>query len=326
MHQAREPRNYSNLTVGRMTWRAARGVLVVQRLPFRTITESGDGGMTVPGSRNVVGYAWWCLAVLLSAMVVSTPCSAGESLRLGGTGASLGLMQVLGEAFERSNPDVKVEVVPSLGSSGGIKAAAKGAIDIAFSSRPLTAIETDLNLTDTEWVRTPFVVASGKETEAGDMSLPRLEQIYSGVVTSWPNRERIRLVLRPAAESDTRIAKSISPTLTRAIDSLSSLEGALIAVTDQENLATLAKIPGSLGFATLAQVITEKRPVQIWSFAGVPPSVQSLKDGSYSLVKPLYMITRPAPSANVKNFLAFLRTDQARSILTNSGAASKEDW
>ncbi len=71
--------------------------------------------------------------------------SAGlaETLKIGGTGGALGTMQILGRAFEKQHAGVSVEILPSLGSGGGIKAVLAGAIDIGLSARRLKAKERD---------------------------------------------------------------------------------------------------------------------------------------------------------------------------------------
>ena len=62
---------------------------------------------------------------------------SAETLRIGGTGAALGPMARLGDAFQDLHPDTTIEILPSLGSGGGIKATMAGAIDIGLSSRDL---------------------------------------------------------------------------------------------------------------------------------------------------------------------------------------------
>ena len=43
-----------------------------------------------------------------------------ETLKIAGTGGDLGAMRMLGDAFQALHPDIDVEVLPGLGSSGGI--------------------------------------------------------------------------------------------------------------------------------------------------------------------------------------------------------------
>ena len=59
--------------------------------------------------------------------------AAGE-LKMGGTGTALGTLHPLAEAFAKQHPDVKVTILPNLGSTGGIKAAMKGAVDIGVEA------------------------------------------------------------------------------------------------------------------------------------------------------------------------------------------------
>ena len=49
--------------------------------------------------------------------------ASADTLRIGGTGATHALMQLLGAAFAESRPGVTFEFPPSLGSGGGVTAA-----------------------------------------------------------------------------------------------------------------------------------------------------------------------------------------------------------
>jgi len=55
---------------------------------------------------------------------------AEETVVVCGTGDSQSLLRRLATEFERKNPGIKIEVPESIGSSGGIKATAKGECDI----------------------------------------------------------------------------------------------------------------------------------------------------------------------------------------------------
>ena len=66
------------------------------------------------------------------------------------TRSLLSLLACLAGVLLCLTPIVKVTVLPSLGSGVGIKAAAKGALDIAVGSRPLTEGERKLGLMQSE--------------------------------------------------------------------------------------------------------------------------------------------------------------------------------
>jgi len=100
------------------------------------------------------------LAVAVVLALCPFPGTAGAAealLRIGGTGAAVAVMTRLGAAFAAYQPDLAVEVLPSLGSSGGIRALAGGAIDIAVSARALKPEEEAQGLQAVALLRTPFV-------------------------------------------------------------------------------------------------------------------------------------------------------------------------
>lgn len=84
-------------------------------------------------------------AIVFAAALIVSPASA-ETLRMGGVGASAAMLPPLFAAFDR-NREHRLEVVPALGSSGGLRAAADGVLDIAVAGRGLKADETTQGLT-----------------------------------------------------------------------------------------------------------------------------------------------------------------------------------
>ncbi len=244
---------------------------------------------------------------------------AAEVIKLGGVGSALGTMRLLSAAFEKSHTGVKVIELPSLGSTGGIKAVAGGAIDIGLSGRPLKDEERGQGVIETEYARSPFVFVTNKNNAVSGLNTGELIEIYEGTKQTWPDGARIRLVLRPASDVDTALVEKISPEMGQAVKIALSRPGMIMAITNQESDKTVEKIPGSLGTSTLTQVVSEKRSLKILSFNGVYPSVTSLHRGSYPLFKGLFVVTKSAPSALAWKFIDFIRSREGRKILEESG-------
>ncbi|MFQ5598392.1 MAG: EAL domain-containing protein [Nitrospiria bacterium] len=80
------------------------------------------------------------------------------TLKIGGSGAGLGVMRLLGTVFMRSHPHVVVEVPPSLGSGGGIKSVLASSLDIGLSTRPLKNSERNLGAKAFPYGKPPFVI------------------------------------------------------------------------------------------------------------------------------------------------------------------------
>jgi phosphate transport system substrate-binding protein len=260
----------------------------------------------------------WVLLFL--SFILSPPAIAEEALKIGGTGNALSLMELVGKGFEMVNQGVKVKVItPSLGSGGGIKAVSKGAIDIGLSSRLLMEEELKLGLSSIKTSKTPLVFVTKEDVNISGLKAGEIAKIYRGETTAWPDGKRIRLVLRPKTDTDTLLVKKISPEMSHAVDAAMSKKGLAIAMTDQDCLDLLEKTLGGFTVSTLAQIISEKRPLKILSFNGVKPSIQALADGSYPLFKELYLVTKTEPSGVVRKFIDFVQSPPGMKIMEGTG-------
>lgn len=244
---------------------------------------------------------------------------AAEIIKIGGAGAGLGTMKLLGEAFEKKNPNIKVQVFPSLGSSGGILALSRGALDIATSSRAVRPEERASELVAFGYARTPFLFVTHKNVGKDELNTSELEDIYLGKTENWPDGKRIRLVLRPETDSDTTVVKSISKGVEQALNIARSSKGKILAVTDQDCTDIVAKSEGSLGTSTLTQVVAEKLPLKVLAFDGAKPSLKAISDGTYRLSKTLYLVTAVHPRPSVRRFTEFVFSSEGRRILSNTG-------
>lgn len=273
--------------------------------------------MTTPSQINKVFLS--LLAGLTLCFALINSALAAESIKIGGTGTGLGTMKLLGEAFERLHPDVKVQIVPGLGRGGGIAALQHGTLDMAVSAAALSHDETASGLSAVEYARTPFVFVVHRNVMKTRLSANELESIYSGATQNWPGGKRIRLVLRPENDTDTKIIAAISPGMGQAMKSARARKGNIIAVTDQESAEAVSGTPGALGTTTLTQVATEKLPLKILAFGGAVPNLTSVSTGNYRLFKSLYLVTTSHVSPAARQFADFVHSPQGAAILAQSG-------
>lgn len=258
------------------------------------------------------------LMMALLCLTLGPPVKA-ETLNIGGTGAALGSMRLLGDAFEKANPGVTVNVPKSIGSGGGIKAAIAGALDIGISARPLKSKEREAGITAAKYARTPFVLVTSRTEEETRMSTAELIFIYSGVQTTWRDGVPIRLVLRPESDSDWDVLARISPDFEKSLVAAASRRGLPVGFTDQDAMGMIESLPGGLGTASLTAVIAEHRLLRPITIDGVAPTLENLANGSYPLEKSLYLVTRASPKELAQRFIAFLRSEEGARILTEAG-------
>jgi len=254
-----------------------------------------------------------------TALALAAVGAQADLIRIGGTGTGLGAMKLLAQEFKKSRPDAQLVVTSSLGSTGAIRAVLAGAVDIGISARPATADERSQGASARAYARTPFVIATGAKYNSTGLTLGELVQIYSGKVTRWPDGSPIRLVVRPDSDADTIVMRTFSAAMSDAITAALARKGLRMADTDQDNADALEQLPGSLGTATLTQIMTENRAIRALALDGVAPALQSLAAGRYHYFKTLHLVTGRNPSPLARDFVAYIRSPAGQAVLAGSG-------
>lgn len=265
--------------------------------------------------KTISGWAVAVLAVLL----VSGPRSAvAETIRISGAGGAIGTIRILGEAFRKIYPEIRVDVLPSMGSSGSVKAVLAGRLDIGLSVRTLSGEERAQGVVETRYARTPFVFGVNSTLKMTGLTLEDVAGIYGGK-RDWENGKRIRLVLRPPEDSDIAVLKSMSPAMSAAVDIALRRKGMIMATTGHDAADAIESVPGAFGATTLSLLLSEKRALRILSLDGITPSIRTMADGSYPYSKTFFMVTRKNLPASVRRFIDFVRSPAGAAILAKNG-------
>lgn len=257
-------------------------------------------------------------ALLGLAGLAVPPAGIAETVRIGGTGAALGTMERLAGEYRKRQPDFAYEVIPNLGSGGGLKALARGAIQIAVMSRPLKPEEVNADFVAVEYGRSPFVVVTAKPGVKG-ITRAQLAELYGNPQARWPDGGPARPVLRPATDVDSDLLAGMSPEIKAALASAMAREGMVVAATDRESADAIEKLPGAFGTSTLALLLSEGRRLTPLAIDGIEPSARTLADGRYPYAKAMAMIVRRSPPAATAKFLSFVASPDGRRILAESG-------
>jgi len=248
-------------------------------------------------------------------VVFSLGLQGADTLRVGGTGAGSGALQALAKAFEKHHPGRSVLVLPSIGSSGGVRAVLDGKLDVGCISRPLTPEERPRGLVEVPWATTAFVFATQVTSTPMDLCLAGIEEIYAGRRTQWPDGRPIRLIMRPRSDTAFAYLSGFTPGMRAALERAHDLPGVCIGITDQETLTHLERTPGSFGTTVLGLVVSEGRKVRVLAVDGIPPS-----SPDYPFALTLTLIHRPgALSPALRDFLDFLRSKAGQQILAKGG-------
>lgn len=244
---------------------------------------------------------------------------SGQVIRICGSGDNQELLRRLARAHEASHPGLRIEVPDSIGSSGGVKAVARGQCDLGRLARPLRAKEQEPGLTYRSFARSPVVfLVSVNLRDLDTITAQQVVRIFAGKMTSWQDMGGpagpIYVANREKGDSSRTVLEH------QMIDFalIGKPQGQTIYSTP-ETVAIVAGHDNTIAYAPLAAAIKEPR-VHILAFEGVRPSAEALATGHYPLAVDFGLVWRGDLSAAARAFVAFLDTAEAAAIITGHGA------
>ncbi len=255
-------------------------------------------------------------ATVFAAALIASSASA-ETLRLSGTGGATAAMQHIAPAFDAAT-GIKMEVIPSLGSSGAMRALAAGALDVVISARPLNPDEAAKGFVATLFARTALVFITS-HAPPNDLRVGELVATFSSPSPKWADATPINIILRTKLDGDTLLVADLIPGMDAAITAARRRTDLPIAATDQDSAELAERLPGSLVQSGLSQILMEKRNVHAVSFDGIAPTLENLESGKYPYPKPFYLVLPGKKSAAAERFLAYLQSADGRAVLRQTG-------
>jgi phosphate transport system substrate-binding protein len=254
--------------------------------------------------------------ILIVFTLQAVPATA---LNLSGTGDSEILLQRLATEYQRLHPDQRVEVPPSVGSSGGIRMLLQGRTDLARVARPLREDETQQGLRWHKFASAPIVfVANLPQGCVTDLNSNQILKIYNGSYNRWSQLgncpdQKIYLAKREEDDSSNRILFD----KINGLRDLKKLAGKTIYTT-RETFETIAAHPYTLGYLPLSQVTNSS--LTQFSIDGVMATSKTVINETYRLQLPLALVWKEPLPAEARRFLRFLNSSEAQKLIGSLGA------
>ena len=263
------------------------------------------------------------IALATSIGAVFAGCGAGASDNSTGnaggtvtTDGSTSMSKVIGDLIEAYESDTGVTVTyNATGSGSGIQAVQEGRCDIGLSSRSLKDEEKAKGLEETTLALDGIALVVNPENPVSDLDLETISKIYTGEISNWKdvggNDSDIVLIGREAGSGTRDGFESITYTTDKC-----QYRQELTSTGDV--IATVASNPNAIGYASLSAV---KDSVKALKVAGVAPSEETVKDGSYVVQRPFVLVTvkDKALSENAKKFMEFVTSKSANDIISGAG-------
>ena len=241
------------------------------------------------------------------------PAALSGTVATDGSTSMEKVIGALGEAFMEANSGVNFTYNPT-GSGSGIQAVSEGRCDIGLSSRALKDDEK-ATLTETVVALDGIAMIVNPENPVSDLTVEQIADIYTGKITNWSEvggaDAEIVLVGREAGSG----TRSGFEELTETVDKCKYRQE---LTSTGDVITAVAQNPDAIGYASLASV---KDSVKALKVAGVTPSEETVKDGTYLIQRPFVLVTKEgvALSPVAQAFFDYATKGQANDIITASG-------
>lgn len=249
--------------------------------------------------------------------------AAADTLRVGGTGAGLAAMRLIGDEVARVHPDIRTEILPSLGTQGGLRALGENAIQVAIALRALSPAERDSGLREAACAKTAFILATSLP-QPQSLTRAQLPSLYENPAPVWSDGTPLRIILRSRDGSENPFLIQAVPGMDRAFATAYRHSGMPIGATDQENADLAQRTDGSLALMTLLQLRTEKLKLNPVAIDGVAPSPETLVSGRYPMSIRLCLILPANPGNDATRFIAYVKSPPGQTLLRGFGAEPAE--
>ena len=262
------------------------------------------------------------------------------SIRIMGSDTMLQMNLALADAYARKRPNLEPIVVDGRGSSSGLKALIDGRCELASSSRPIKASEEakleaahDPGVEEMVAAYDPIAIFVHKDNPIDSISLDDLKAIYTqaGMTNRWEHVGEDGSGEREKREGDIRALgrNNSSGTYGAFLKMICEdkraeyLPGIAAMSGSTALLEAIASDPLAIGYAPAAYKTEGVKALKIDSGKEgekpVAPGAANLRKGNYALSRSLYYYFVAAPEGELKKFLEWIKTDEAKEIIVAQG-------
>ena len=209
------------------------------------------------------------------------------------------------------NPSVNITVQGG-GSAVGIQSAISGAADIGMADL-VTLPPEAAALKPVKVAKDGIVVVVHPSNAVASLRFEQIRDVFSGVLTNWRalgGADTPITVVSREAGSGTRTS------FEQIVGSLRLTDNAIIQDSNGTIRETVANDANAVGYLSHGLLNERIKAVLV---DGEACTEDAIRKGTYRLVRPIFLLTKAEPSAEVAAFLDFVLSPNAQKILQASG-------
>lgn len=219
----------------------------------------------------------------------------------------------LAEAFTRKHSSVGI-VMEGGGSTAGLTALKRGAIDMACMSRDLDMQHEDASPTRSWLVaKDCLAIIIHPDNPIGNLPPDVVRDLFAGRRTQWPGEPDLPLEImqRPQAQSSNQVSFN-----SLVMQYVPASDNAIIAQSNADMLREVSQRRGAIGFLPLRLL---NNTVKALAIGGVEIRPKTVLSGRYPYSRPLFFVTHGPARALTARFIAFARSEEGQELLNGIG-------
>ena len=250
-----------------------------------------------------------------------TPSGGAFIIQNTGSDTLVNLALAWAERYMGLHPRVRISVTGG-GSGTGIASLINGTIQIANASREMSAEEiAAAQKNGIAPVRftvalDAIAVVENPENPVHSLTIGQISDMYTGRITRWSQvggDDRPIVLLSRESNSGTYVY-FLEQVVRRGIPKGKELFApeTLLMPSSEGISSEVKQNPNAIGYDGLGYVTADQKKVAVArspSSPSVLPSIQSVRDGSYPVARPLFMYTAGQPQGEVKAYLDWVMDD-----------------
>jgi phosphate transport system substrate-binding protein len=246
-----------------------------------------------------------------------------------GSDTLLQVAQALAESYKKVEPTVDVTVTGG-GTGTGFKAIVEGTTDIADASRKVkdeetkAAQEKGIELVENLVGYDGIAVVVNKANPIEKITVEQLADIYTAKVTDWGKLGGKGEIVLLSRDSTSGTYEYFKEHVLNKGDSKGKVEfasSAMMLASNDQIRSQVSSTEGAIGYIGLGYLNDSVKAIPVVDKNGKPvsPSVDTVKDGSYPISRPLFMYTTKKASPAVTKYIEWIRGAEGQKVVLDEG-------
>lgn len=249
----------------------------------------------------------------------STEGTEEQVLTISGSTTVLPIAAQVAEKYMDANPELDIQVNGG-GTGVGVQSAGEGTAMIGMASRDLKTEEKEKypDLIQKEIAIDGIAIITHKDNPILSMTLGQVRSVYDGNITNWKDLggkdAKIVVVGRDSASGTRDFFHE------KVMENTDFVQTQLEKNSNGAVKQTIEQTPGAIGYVGLGYLDDTINAVPIKTESKiVVPSIETVKDKSYPIARPLIMLTKGEPTGLASKFFIFLASPEGAAIITEEG-------